>query len=179
MENNSLDTNQNNNSVIEIKEIAIRYGIIGGLAGILASLIVYFANVQYETWSKWLQTLILLLTIVLCVKSIADENKGKEVAFGVLFKGGMLATAVLTAIAIIYFMVYINVIEPDFIDNLLQITKTEMLNKGLSEEQADAAIKISKKFMSPAIMVSITTISSLIIGAIVSAISAAIFKREN
>ena len=63
--------------------------------------------------------------------------------------------------------------------NYLQITKTEMLNKGLSEEQADAAIKISKKFMSPAIMVSITTISSLIIGAIVSAISAAIFKREN
>ncbi|HND82304.1 MAG TPA: hypothetical protein PKY54_03110, partial [Chitinophagales bacterium] len=97
MENNSLDTNQNNNSVIEIKEIAIRYGIIGGLAGILASLVVYFANVQYETWSKWLQTLILLLTIVLCVKSIADENKGKEVAFGVLFKGGILATAVLTA----------------------------------------------------------------------------------
>ena len=55
---------------------------------------------------------------------------------------------------------------------------TIFLEKGLSEEQVDAAIEMSKKFMSPGIMMAISLFSSLIMGAIVSLISAAIFKNE-
>jgi hypothetical protein len=78
----------------------------------------------------------------------------------------------------VYFFFYSNFIEANFIDNLLDVSRAQMAEKGLSEEQVDAAIEMSKKFMSPGIMMAISLFSSLIMGAIVSLISAAIFKNE-
>ena len=163
---------------IDIKTNAVKFGLIGGFAGILVSLSIFFANLQYESWSKWLQSLVMLAAIILGIKAIADANKVKLISFGDLFKGGMLITFILSLISILYFLVYSNIIEPDFIDNLMDVSKKEMLEKGLSEEQTETALNISRKFMSPGIMAVISLVSSLIIGAITSAIGAAIFKNE-
>lgn len=178
MSNDILDQPVPDHGNIDIKATAIKFGIIGGLAGILVSLIVFFANLQYESWSKWLQTLVMLAAIVTGIMAIASANKGKIIPFGSLFKGGMLITLILTVFAIVYFLVYSNVIEPDFIHNLLEETRKQMMEKGLSEEQAEAALKISEKFMTPGVMSVISFLSSLVVGAIISLICAAIFKTE-
>ena len=120
----------------------------------------------------------MVVAIISGIKAIADANKNKLVPFGSLFKGGMLITVIISVISIIYFLVYSNFIETNFIDNLMEVSRKQMAEKGLSEEQVDAAIEMSKKFMSPAIMTVISLISSLIMGAIVSLIGAAIFKKE-
>ena len=70
-----LDENPTAQPTIEIKDIAIKFGIIGGLAGILISLILFISNLQYESWSKWLQSLIMIVAIFLGVKAIAAAHK--------------------------------------------------------------------------------------------------------
>ncbi len=164
---------------IEIKDAAIKFGLIGGLAGILISLILFFSNLQYETWAKWLQSLIMLITIFLGVKSIADAHKNRIIPFGILFKSGMFITVSITLISVVYFFVYANFIETDFVNNLLDLSRKQMAERGLSEEQIEQGIELSKKFMSPGIMAVISTFSSLIIGAIVSLISAAVLKKDS
>lgn len=166
------------NTAVDLKDTAIKFGLIGGLAGILVSLILFFSNLQYESWSKWLQSLVMLGTIIVGIKAITDANKQKIVSFGTLFKGGMLITVIVTIISIIYFLLYSNFIETDFINNLLEVSRKQMAEKGLSEEQIDKAIEMSKTFMSPGIMAAISFFSSLTMGAIISLIGAAIFKRE-
>ncbi|MEN9448627.1 MAG: hypothetical protein RJA25_1917 [Bacteroidota bacterium] len=169
---------QPNDHEIEIKETAIKFGVIGGLIGILVSLILFYTNLQFESWSKWIQSVVMVASIVLGVKLIADANKGKLIPFGILFKGGMLVTLVLTFISITFFFIYVHFIDTDFINGILDVSRQKMTQNGLGDDQIDKAIEISKKFLSPGIMAIISTISSLIIGAIVSSISAAVFKKE-
>ena len=178
MSNDTLGQQLKQDRSIETKSNAIKFGLIGGLGGIIISLILFFANLQYESWSKWLQLLVMIVAIVVGEKAIAAANKNKVVSFGALFGAGMLITTIIAIISIVYFFFYSNFIEANFIDNLLDVSRAQMAEKGLSEEQVDAAIQMSKKFMSPGIMMGISLISSLIMGAIVSLISAAIFKNE-
>lgn len=173
-----LDENPTAQPTIEIKDIAIKFGIIGGLAGILISLILFISNLQYESWSKWLQSLIMIVAIFLGVKAIAAAHKNRLIPFGILFKGGMIITAIISIISVVYFFFYANFIETDFINNLLELSRKQMAERGLSEEQIEQGIELSKKFMSPTIMAVISTFSSLFIGAIVSLISAAVLKKD-
>lgn len=178
MSNETIDQQLPASGNLDIKTNAIKYGIIGGLAGILISLILFFANLQYESWSKWLQSVVMIAAIILGIKAIADANKYKLVPFGSLFSGGMIVTVIIAVISVVYFLVYSNFIETNFLENLMDVSRKQMTEKGLSEEQIDAAMKISEKFMSPAIMTVISLISSLIMGAIISLIGAAIFKKD-
>lgn len=174
----TLDQPFNTNKELSIKDNAIKFGVIGGLLGIIISLVLYFADLQFESWSKWLQTLIMISTIILGIKVIADANKGKLISFGGLFKAGMIITIIVTIISIVYFLIYTNFIEIDFVGKVLEESRKQMAEKGLSEEQIDQALSMSKSFMSPGIMVVFSLIGSLIFGAIASVIGAAIFKNE-
>lgn len=177
MSNDSLDQPVQDSN-LDIKSNAVKFGIIGGLAGILVSLILFFANLQFNSWSKWLQTIVMLVAIVWGIKAIADANKNKLVSFGALFGGGMIITLIIAVISVVYFLVYTNFIETDFIDKIIEVSRQQMAEKGLSEDQIDKAMSISKSFMSPGIMTVISLISSLVIGAITSVIGAAIFKKD-
>lgn len=178
MSNDTIDQHVKKDGDLDIKSNAVKFGIIGGFAAIIVSLILFFANLQFESWSKWLQTAVMLATIIFGIKAIADANKNKIVPLGALFKGGMVITLIIAIISVVYFLVYSNFIETDFIDKILEVSRQQMTEKGLSEDQIERAMQMTKSFMSPAIMTVISLISSLIIGALTSLIAAAIFKKE-
>lgn len=174
-----IDDKPISQSTIEIKDTAIKFGLIGGLAGILISLILFFSNLQYEAWAKWLQSLIMIISIFWGIKAIAAAHKNRIIPFGILFKGGMFITVIITLISVVYFFVYANFIETDFVNNLLDLSRKQMAERGFNEEQIEQGIELSKKFMSPIIMAVISIFSSLAIGAIVSLISAAVLKKDS
>lgn len=178
MSNNTLDDTFKSHNPINIKDDSIKFGIIGGLAGVIFSLITYFTDLQFENWTKWISTLIMVAAIVLGIKSITDSNKGNLISFGTLFKAGMIIAIIIAVISIIYFFIYTNFIETDFIDKILEVSRKQMAEKGLSEEQIDTALKMSKSFMSPGLMVVFSLAGSLIFGALASVVGAAIFKNE-
>ncbi len=178
MINNTIDQQLPAPGNIDIKTNAIKFGIIGGLGGVIVSLILFFGNLQYESWSKWLQSVVMIVAIIAGIKAIADANKNKAIPFGRLFKGGMLTTLIIAIISILYFQLYSNIIEPDFVEHILEESGKQMAEKGLSEEQIDKALEMSKTFMSPGIMSVISFFSSLLMGALISVIGAAIFKNE-
>lgn len=179
MSNNIIDQQIRQEGVIDIKSNAVKYGIIGGLSGIIVSLILFFLHMQFEVWAKWLQTFVMLSAIILGIRAIAEDNKNIPVPFGSLFKGGMIITLIVAVISIVYFLVYTNFIETDFVDKILDVSRQKMADKGLSEEQIDTAVEMTKKFMSPIFMTIIALVSNLIIGAVTSVICAAIFKKED
>lgn len=169
--NNELKE-QNSNST------AIKFGMMGGLASILVSLLLYFINLHFNDWAKWLPTLVLIGFIVAGIKAIADEMKPDAVAFGKLFSGGMLIMLIIAVFSIAYLLLYSIVIEPSYVDRILDITRTKLVEKGLGESQMEQALKMTEKFLSPMFMVIFATIGSLLFGTIASIIGAAIFKRE-
>lgn len=172
-------TNNNNPDLIKqdtAQNIAVKFGLIGGLIIVITSLLLFILNAGYDSWAKWIQTIILTIIIIVGIKKISTNNS--YISFGTLFKGGMIISVIIAVLTLLYFFIYVNFIDPDFINNLLEISRKQMLEKGLSDEQIEKAISMSKSFMSPGIMAAISFCSSLILGAFVSLISAAVFKKD-
>lgn len=91
----------------------------------------------------------------------------------------MLITLTIAVISIAYFMLYTNVIDVDFVDNLLEISRQEMEKRGMSEEQIEKGLEMSKKFMTPGLMIAFSLFGTLVFGAIAALIAAAVHKKEN
>ena len=145
MNNETIDQTLKIKEEIDIKTNAVKFGIIGGLVNIIISLTLFFAGLQFENWAKWISTLTLVIILILGIKSIADENKKKLVPFGTLFKAGMISTVIIAVITVIYFLIYSNFIETNFIDKVLEVSRQQMAEKGWSEDKIDSAIQMSKK----------------------------------
>jgi len=71
-----------------------------------------------------------------------------------------------------------NFIEPDFMNQMMEIQNKAFLDQGLTEEQVEAANAMTSTFSSPGIMAAIGIISYAIGGFIVAAITAAIMKKS-
>jgi len=177
MSTDALDRNLPDRN-LDIKTNGIKFGIIGGLVGILVSVTLFIANLQFESWARWVSTLVLFGAVIAGIKTIAQVNQGKIISFGALFKGGMLITLIIAVISIGYFFIYLNFIETDFTEKVLDISRTQMAEKGLGEEQIEKAINISRKFVSPGIMALFALTGTFFFGAIASLIGAAIYKNE-
>ena len=74
-----------------------------------------------------------------------------------------------------------NFIEPEFLTNTLAGTEQKMLeqNPNMSDEQIEQALSITKKMMSPMIMIAMALIWTLFVGFIISLISGLILKKSD
>lgn len=178
MSNDTLDQPLPQKGEPNLRPIAVRFGIISGFIGILTSLILYFTNQEYTSLLKWLPVIFMMVIIIVGQQQMAKANSSYLISFGTLFKAGMVITLITAIVMVIYFIFYANFIEPNFADKVLDISRAEMAKKGLSEDQTEAAIEISRKFMSPIIMCVISFISNLVIGVLAAVVGAAIFKNE-
>lgn len=178
MSNDTLNQPLPQSGVPNLCPIAVRFGFIAGFIGVLTSLILYFSNQEYTSILKWLPVIFMLVIIIGGQQQMVKANSNYQISFGTLFKAGVIITLITAIFMVVYFIIYANFIEPNFMDKILDIRKLEMAKKGLSEEQTESAIEMSKKFMSPVFMAIMSFISNSVMGTLASLIGAAIFKNE-
>lgn len=168
------------NQTNSTKNIAVNYGIYLGLGSIIISLIIYAMGKTYE--QNWIMGLISIFTIVVFI--ILGIKKFKEVNNGYLVLGQGLKTGIAIAligaiIGIIYTLIFANFIEPNYMENMMEISRQKMLeNPNLTEEQIDNAIEIQKKFSSPWMTATIGLLWSLFIGFITALIASLVMQRK-
>ncbi len=179
MQKETLDQPLKEKSELNIQTPAVRLGIIGGFVTVIVSLVLYFTGLQMETWARWIASLIMAGVIISGIKMIADENSNKLIPFGSLFKAGMIITAIIAVFSLVYFFIFINFIEVNFIDKVLEVSRKEMEAKGMTEAQIEMGIAMTRKFTSPAMMVVFSMAGTFVVGAIASVIGSAIFKQES
>ena len=143
---------------------------------IVVDLIGGFAHLRFDTWFKWLSTVVFIaVLIVFCI------NYGKthdEVTFGKVFGYGFKISALSVVFMLLYTLLSLYVIFPEFKDELLVKTRSDMEAKGgLTEEQIDAAIGMTRKFFVPFAFIG-TIIFTLVVGCIGSLLGAAFAKKS-
>ena len=155
----------------------IKLGDISGLILVLISFILFFTNSTYEPWAKWISTAVMFCLIVFSQKILSDGFD--KISFGKIFGMGFKITLIITLLSMLYMVIYTNVLDVNFNEKVVQVARESMEKKGtLSEEQIEAALEMSKKFMTPAFMYIMLIVSNLIFGSLFSVIGAAVFKKE-
>ncbi len=163
------------------KNIMLTYGLYLGVASILISVIYYILGMAYENdWKKSVISIAVSgIIIFLGIKKFKESNEG-FLSMGQAFKTGLGISLVAAIISVIYTIIFMLFIEPEFVNNLVEITrqKTYETNPELTEEQVDSAMELVKKMSSPGMMSAFILLATLFLGFIISLISGLILKKE-
>ena len=164
-----------------VRKIALNYGLYMALATIVLSVIVYVMGQALEQpwWQSVLNFAILVLFIVFGFKAFKREGDG-FMSLGDALKTGLAIVLVSALVVSVYNYIFMNFIEPDFVDQMLDKARENMLeqNPNMTDEQLETAMGFTSKFMSPGIMFAFGLIASLFFGFIVSLITGLIMKQN-
>lgn len=157
--------------VIMVLEFVIMY-IIGmrSLVGTSAGVIVNIANY-------------LLLPLVFIYLGCTNYKKNLNngfISFGECLKTGVSITFIAAFIYGVFNIIF-NYIFPEFINEMISISKDEMIKQtpNISSKDMETGIVMIKKFMNPLIVLPVTLAMYSFFGLIYSMIVGAIVKNEN
>ncbi|NHF59406.1 DUF4199 domain-containing protein [Flavobacteriaceae bacterium TP-CH-4] len=162
-------------------KFALNFGVILGALSIVFALMLYSMDMQYEQgWGIFLVNVFIMAAVI--VIGIIQFKKANE-GFLTLTEGikvGIGIALVAAIIGVVYQQIFMNLIEPDFLENILQVRKAEMIaqNPNMTQEQIANAEEMMKKFSGPGISAAIALIGGLFIGLVISLISSLILKKQ-
>jgi len=156
-------------------KFALNYGLIAGGIGIVFSLMIFFMDMLYDPnqLKNWIPTIILIVVIVLAVIAFKKANDGLlNISQGLKVSVGVALVAAI--LGIIYLILLVNVLEPDFAEKNAEATRALMTTTypELTSEQIDQNIEMQNKFFwiaYPFILI-INCLVGLVVGLIVSLI---------
>ena len=161
-------------------KIALNYGIILGFVSILISVALYATGMTYkQDWKTGsIGFIVTVVIIVMGIKKFKEANGG-FLSVGQGLKTGVGIALIGSVISIIYLMVFMNYIEPDYMEKSLEVAREKLMeNQSLSEDQVEQALEIQKNFSSPAIIAAVGLIWSIFLGFIISLITSLIMKKN-
>ena len=162
-----------------IKKIAFNYGIIWGLLSIVLSVIAYVTDnhIERPMWLTVAGLAIMVGIIVYGLNTFKLENEG-YLSVSESLKIGLAISLIAAIITAIYNYIFITVIEPDYVIQMLEFSTEQMViqNPDMTQEQMDMATGITEKMMTPTIMTAMGIIVPLFLGFITSLICGLILK---
>ncbi len=158
---------------------ALKYAIIFGLIGFIWGVIVYAAHLYLESWVQWVGLVLMLVGLIAVVRERKNKDLGGYITFGQAFSVGFVFCMLLAGISVITNLLMTQVIAPDMMAEVLKYSEQKMIDKGMSDEQIQMAMKYTKMFTTPLMQAVWIIVVTAFFGAILSLIVAAIFKKEN
>jgi len=151
-------------------------GLVIALIFIVLDLVLFFAGLKLESWVGWVTALLTIGAYIWACISYANEMNN-AVTFGNVFAHGFKTSAVVACIFFLYTLLFLYVIAPEFIDQVMQKQIEEAEKAGSMQEINEDAMALGKKIGKIMALV-VSIIGTLFIGVIGSLIGAAIAKKN-
>lgn len=160
-------------------KFAWTYGLLLGLASIIFSLMLYFAELHYEqSWSVRIISIILTIVAIFLATLQFKKANGGLLSISQALKLGAGIGLVGGIIALGFFWVLSNVIEPDYMEKATEIAKLKAFNDNpkLTEEQWAQGMEMQEKIAW--IFYPIGIIINVVLGLIIGLVTGLILKKE-
>ncbi len=167
---------------LQARKFIINNGVILGVATILISVVMYVMNLYIEkSWIGGTLNFIVMVAVIIYGINEYKKSNGGFLTLGQAIKIGVGISLIAGILGVIYQLIFMNFIEPDFMDKMMQMQYDQMMesNPDMSQAQIDMSMEMGKKFSSPWITSAIGIISSMFFGLIISLIAGLIMKKEN
>lgn len=151
-------------------------GIVISLILIIIALVTYFLNMNTNSALQYVSYLIFIGGIIWSVNMYGKQIDHNS-TFGNYFAHGFKVAALVTAIMIIYVVIFLYLF-PDVKEKAMEMTRTKMESKGqMTQDQINTALGFTQKFFM-VFVIGGTLVGYLIFGAIASLIGAGITKKN-
>lgn len=162
-------------------KFALNYGIILGVLTIIFAVMLYSAGLEHEqNITLFIVNLSIMTGVILFGIYKFREANGNLLTISEAIKVGIGIALVGTILGVIYQMIFINFIEPNFMVEMMEAQKMEMIaqNPKMTQEEIDSAVAMMEKFSGPYLSAAISLIGGLFIGLIISFIGGLILKKS-
>ena len=161
------------------KQIMLNYGLMLGLATVVISVANYaFGNAYEPHWSINILSIGLMIAfMVLGIKKVKESNEGL-LSLGEGLKTGMGIALISGIVGIIYFLLFVNFIDPDFFTTIATTQEQKWLDANMTDEQIEGAKAMMAKMSGPGITSSFMIVFTLFIGFIISLIAGLAMKQS-
>jgi hypothetical protein len=153
-------------------------GFILGLAGVVFSLILYFLDLTLNKSVGYLSIPIQLIILFFLLKGYRDNFMHGQITYGQAVGAGVIIYIYYSIITSIYTYLLFTVIDPGLVKKSLAIAEEAMSKRGLPQEQIDAGMAFTAKFMKPVVMVISGFFGSMFFGVVWTLIVSIFVKKE-
>lgn len=157
--------------------VALRYGLIGGLAAIVLTLVAILAGQMTNPVVSGLGMLIYPIIAYLAIKTLRTAQ-GEHISFGKALGVGVIACALVGLLSGIFQYVYFNFIDPSAMEEVINASVEMMESFGAGEDAIEQAVEGMKDGYTPVQTILGGLGGGAFFGLIVSLIAGAIMKKE-
>jgi hypothetical protein len=154
-------------------------GVILGFIGVVLTLILYFFDLITNKSLGYVTLLIEAVILYFMIKSFRDNYLNGYISYGKSVGAGVVIFLYSTIISIIFSYILYKYIDPGLINKMLAISEEAMAKKGgMTQEQIDVAMNMTKKMMKPEIIVITGLFANMFMGTIISLIVSIFTRKE-
>ncbi|HYC27643.1 MAG TPA: DUF4199 domain-containing protein [Chitinophagaceae bacterium] len=159
----------------------ITKGIAIALILIVIDLVALFTDLKTQSWYGWINLGLMLIAFIWACISFANQMNN-AVTFGNVFVHGFKTSAVVACFLFIYSLLFVYVIAPEFVTNMIdkqwdEAERTGKLPSSMSSDDVEHAKEIGKKFGKMFVLAG-SLLGPIIVGAIGSLLGAAFAKKN-
>jgi len=156
--------------------VGLRYGLLTGLIGVILSFVLNVSHLD-QSPAKWLSLVVMVGGIILGQNAFKQAN-GAFMSYGQGVGVGVLVASISSLLSAIFAYVYVTFIDPDMTARILDKARADMEARGnMSDAQIDQAMHWTAMFVQGPALVGIALVSGIIMGLLVSLVTAAILKN--
>lgn len=156
--------------------ITVKWAVIYFITSVVITYIFQFLNIDQNSAAKYLGYIPFIAFLLLAQKEYKDKLGG-FLTFGQGFMTGFIYSVFGGILLAIFIYIYLAILSPQVLDQSLASQHDKFVENGMSEDQIKTATEMGKKYGAIFGAVAVLFIMP-IIGAIISLIGAAIFKKE-
>ena len=164
-------------------KFAMNYGAVLGLFLMLIALLFWVLGVdeQQSVIPSILNNVVIIGFLVYAIMQYRDHVNNGFIAYSSSLKLGTTIAFFSSVIMAFYTFIYITYLNPEFLDNVLNMTEQTMLdaNPEISDQELDLALSMTTKFMQPHWMMIMGVLGGTFMGFLFSLIISIFVKKEN
>lgn len=167
---------------MNIKDIRVKHALIYG--AIIGGTITFYQILLYVfgmTNNKSLENVSLFLFVLgifITVKRFRDIESEGVISFKKAFSIAFLTCVVIGIIGGLYTYFQFKYLSPNLMEEIIELSQEKLLSKGIADDQVELQSALMDKFLVPGVVAFLSVLSSLLWGAIMSLIVAALLKRN-
>lgn len=170
------------NSKSNSKGVILNYGVLLGILSVVLGVIMYVTNDYLNPGWVYgtIGFIVIIVAIVLGIKAYKSQNNN-YLSLKEAFKLGLGIALIGALISVVWQLILMNVLEPDYMSQMADVQRTQMTENfpNMSESQINDAMEMNAKFSSPWIVAAFAIIGNLFFGFIIALIAGLIMKNKN
>ncbi|WP_296386306.1 DUF4199 domain-containing protein [Winogradskyella sp.] len=162
-------------------KFALNYGLILGLVMVTIAVVLYVTGMALEgvQWPNFIYYVVFPVVVIYGISQYKKLN-ANTLSLGDALKVGLAIAVISALVYVIYGFVFNYLIDPEFMEQAMQVAKDKMLeNQDLTEEQVEQNMKAFEMFSNPLIGTAFWLAMSAFFGLIYSLIGGLVMKSNS